>query len=214
MKRLGAWTARIALTLALAALAPRGATALTLADLAGGASFSTGGLTFSDFDVTVTGDLSMDLGDYAVQVLGDGFRLAGPLSVVLGDSGTLLISYAVDAAGSVIDGASVLAPGTTIGSGAQAWVGESLLGPGNTPLGSLFAYSITGVGSQPSDATGFGPVDHVEVGKTIHVGGGMFAALPLIDERFAVVPEPLTLLLVGTGLLGLVIAGRRRTALA
>ena len=106
------------------------ASALTLADLDGGASFSVGPLTFANFDATVAGDISLDLADYPVQLLADGFRLSGPLSVLLGDAGTLLLSYTVTAADPILVGASLFAAGTTIGEGAQAWVGESLLGAG------------------------------------------------------------------------------------
>ena len=201
------------LALALAALGPRGAGALTLADLDGGGSFAAGPLTFSGFDVVVAGDLSADLTDYAVQVLGDGFRVAGPLSAVLGDFGTMLISYEVSAAAPIIDGASLLAPGATIDPGAQAWAMEALLDPAFAVLGTLFAFDIEGVGADPDDATGFAPVSGVSVTKAIQVGGGTFAALPFVEQRFSVVPEPVTQLLLAGGLAGLAIAGRRREAL-
>ena len=140
-----------ALGLAAAIASAGGASALTLADLDGGASFSVGALSFANFEATVAGDLSLDLADYPVQLLSDGFRLSGPLSVLLGDAGTLLLSYEVTAADPILVGASLLATGTTIGAGAQTWVGESLLGPANEALGSLFVYDIEGVGSDASD---------------------------------------------------------------
>lgn len=199
-----------ALACALAA-APAGA--LTLAALDGGASFGAGPLTFSDFEVTVVGDLSLDLEDYAVQPLPDGFRIAGPLSAVLGDSGTLLLSYVVSAPGPILVGASLLAPGTALGDGAQAWVGESLLDAASLPLASLFVYEVVGVGSEPSDSAGFAATSLVQVAKTVHVEGGLFAALPVIDQRFVFVPEPLTLALLTLGLGGLALWGRRHETL-
>ena len=189
----------------------RGARALTLADLAGGASFSAGLLSFDDFEVTVAGALSAQLDDYAVQVLGDGFRLAGPLSVLGGDSGTLLVSYRVTAPADLIDGAALFAGAVAIGAGSQAWVGESLLS-GPDVLGSLFVFDIAGVGSTPADAVDFAPVSHVEVAKSVHLGSGSFAALTVVDQRFLVAPEPLTLLLLVVGLLGLAASGRQRSA--
>lgn len=199
-----------ALVLAFTAIVPRGAGALTLADLDAGGSFSAGSLTFDDFDVVIAGDLSVDLTDYAVQVLADGFRISGLISAILGGSGTLLVSYEVSALSPIISGASLLAPGATVGTGAQALVVESLLGPGSEVLGELFVFDVEGVGADPDDSAGFTPVSSVSVAKTVVVGGGMLAAIPMLEQRFLAVPEPLPLILIGSGLAGLAIAGRRR----
>jgi hypothetical protein len=198
-----------ALGVLLAAYAPPGARALTLADLAGGGGFSAGALSFADFQVSIAGDLSPDLTDYAVQVLADGFRLTGPLSALLGGTGTLLLSYDVTAAGPVIDGASLFAPGTTIGAGALTWVGESVFAPGDVPIASLFVFDIEGVGSDPSDAASFAPQSAISVAKSVQVGGGSFAVIPVLDQRFSLVPEPWSLLMVSSGLLGLALWSQR-----
>ncbi len=203
----------IAVAIALAAGWPRDGTALTLADLDAGGSFVANGLTFSDFDVSVAGDLSSDLSDYPVQVLSNGFRLSGPLSAVLGEAGTVLISYVVTAPAAWINGASLLAPGIAIGDGSQAWASDTITGPGGL-LASLFAYNIAGVGASPHDMASFSPVEKLEVAKVVDVEAGMFAALPLVDERFSAVPEPLPVGLVTLGLAGLALAGRRRDAAA
>jgi PEP-CTERM motif-containing protein len=192
-----------ALGLAATVASARVASALTLADLDGGAGFTIGSLTFSDFDATATGDISLDLADYPVQLLADGFRLSGPLSVLLGDTGTLLLSYTVSAADPILTGASLFAAGVAIDPGAQAWVGESLLGPGNAVLGSLFVYAIDGVGTSPGDAASFAPVAQIAVAKTVNLASGTFAAIPVIDQRFVFVPEPIAMWLLTLGLVGL-----------
>jgi hypothetical protein len=203
--------AAAALFLAFAAFAPRGAGALTLADLAAGGSFSAGSLVFDDFDVVLAGDLPVDLSDYAVQLLADGFRIVGPISAILGGSGTLLVSYEVSAPSPIIGGASLLAPGATVGTGAQALVVESLLGPASEVLGSLFVFDVEGVGADPDDSAGFVPVASVSVAKAVMISGGMLAAIPMLEQRFLTVAEPLPLMLLGGGLAGLAVAGRRRT---
>jgi hypothetical protein len=185
------------------------ARALTLADLDAGTDFSVGPLTFSDFDVIVVGDVSLDLADYPVQALSDGFRISGPLSVLFGETATLLISYDVSATDPVIAGASLFAAGMTIGAGSQAWVGESLLDAANVPLLSLFVFDVVGVGSDPFEDGGFAPASLVHVAKTVSLESGTFAALSLIDQRFLVVPEPLPLALFTLGLAGLSFWGRR-----
>jgi hypothetical protein len=192
-----------ALGLAAVLATANAASALTLADLDGGASFSVAGLTFSNFEATVTGDLISDLAQYPVQPLADGFLLSGPLLVAGGGSGTLLLSYQVTAMAPILVGASLSAAGLTIGAGALAVVGESLFGPASEFLGSLVAYDIAGVGSDPSDSVPFGPVPQISVAKTVNLGGGAFAMVPVIDQRFQFIPEPVSMMLLTLGLVGL-----------
>jgi hypothetical protein len=196
------------LALLVAAQAPA-ARALTLADLAAGGSFGAGALTFANFAVSVSGDLSADLADYPVQVLADGFRLSGPLSALLGDAGTLLLSYTVTAPDPIVVGASLLAPASTIGAGSQAWVGESLLDAASLPVASLFVFDVEGVGASAFDAAPFAPTAALQIAKAVHVGSGLFSAITLVEQRFLVVPEPLTLVLLTLGLGGLALWGRR-----
>jgi hypothetical protein len=206
------WVFVLALATGFAVATPGHACALTLADLDGGDSFAVGGLTFSDFDVTLAGDLNLDLGQYPVQLLPDGFRITGPLSVLLGEEGTLLISYVVEAAGDVIDGASLFSPLVAVGTGSAALVSESLLESGGGPLGTLLALSVDGGGPPVLfDGAGFAPVSSIEVVKVVSLVSGIFSSAPHVDQRFSVVPEPLALLMVGGGLAGLGFSGRRRT---
>jgi hypothetical protein len=70
-------------------------------------------------------------------------------------------------------------------------------------LGSLFVYDVEGVGSSASDGVAFGAVPGLSVAKTVGLGSGMFAAIPVIDQRFAFIPEPVTMWLLTLGLVGL-----------
>jgi hypothetical protein len=203
----------IALAIALAAGVPQAARALTLADLDAGGSFSVGALTFSDFDVLVAGDLSTDLSDYPVQLLADGFRLAGPLSVMFGEEATVLISYAVEAAAG-IDSASLFAPLVAAGTDSGALVSDSLLDENSDPLATLLALNVFGDGSDFSDAAGFAATTKLQVVKVISLTSGVIAAVPHVDQRFSVVPEPLTLAMLASGLTGLAVSGRRRAMVA
>ena len=41
---------------------------------------------------------------------------------------------------------------------------------------------------------------------------GTFAAIPFADQHFVVVAEPVTFFLLGAGMMGLLVGGRRREA--
>lgn len=211
-----AWLGSIAVAIALTVATPSSACALTLADLDAGASFDVGSLTFSDFEVSVAGDLSLELADYPVQLLADGFRLTGPLSVLLGEEGTLLVSYVVEAtAGAVIDGAAVFSPLVAVGGGSAGLVSDSLFDDDGDPLGTLLALAVAGGGAPVlGDSVGFAGTTLVEVAKVISLSSGIFASAPHADQRFFVVPEPITLAMVSGGLAGLAVAGRRRAMVA
>lgn len=194
----------------LSAGAPRDAEGLTLESLVSGGIITTGVLTFSNFDVAIGGDFPESLDDYTVQVLDGGFRLSGPLSALLGASGTLLLSYDVSSSDpGGITGARLFADALVVGDGAQAYVADSLFAPDDTPLGSLFVFAATGAGSDALDTLGIAGASALHVVKSVNVRAGTFAAIPFVDQQFLSVPEPLPLLMMLGGLTGLARAGRR-----
>jgi hypothetical protein len=197
----------------------------TLQELIDGGGFTTiSGLTFGDFDATIAGDLALAVtsDDLLLTVLTDGFALTGPLSTADGEIGDVLLSFGVFAVSVAtgINGASLLALGVADGNGAQAAVDELLLGlPGSHVLGVLSTF-VTGATAEDgifADAIQFAPQLSIRVRKDIVldsflIGGGPggSARISFIEQRFTVVPEPGTLALLGIGLTGVGIFGRRR----
>jgi len=132
------------------------------------------------------------------------------VSATLGQAGTLLLSYDVTTAASGIVGASLSSSGFAVGTDSQALVTESLAGPGNTPVGTLVVYDVAGVGTIPFSSMTFGPVSELSIAETLQVKSGAFAAVPLVDQHFLTVPEPMTFVLFSSGTIGLLVSGRRR----
>jgi hypothetical protein len=200
------------------------ASALTLADLDLGltTSFTSldGSLEFSEFqDITAGGGLNSNLANYTVVQLDGGFRIVGPIAVAGGDTGALSLSYKVSAVlpAQLMDGAYVFFNGAAFGDDAFADLTSNLLGsmggsaiPGDGVLNLL----VTGDGTKIKvDSSIFDPileffVDDVVV--RVDSAGALAATVSAVDQRFSLVPEPTTGLMLGLGLFGLAAVGRRR----
>jgi hypothetical protein len=189
--------------------------ALTIQDLVDGATFTTAnGLSFGDFEAPTAGNLAIDLDTILVDVLEDGFALRGLPRAADGLWGEILLSYSVETISGLdeITEASLLALNVASGTGAQAAVDEFL------DSGLLAVLSTIDTGAVPGDAITFdsaifAAVSQIDVLKAIFLdsaGPGGSARISLIEQRFAVIPEPATVGLLSIGLVGLAAMGRHR----
>lgn len=185
-----------------------------------------GNFTFSDFAASVTGAISHDLNDYNVQTinsadgpgLGQGFRLTGPFIVADGNVGDMVLSYKVTATpGVAITDAHLYFNGSFNGNnvppGLAVSVNEDLFS-NNQVIGQLSVSKSSGGFGNPTDDVLFSGTSSItvlkDIGLTSYGGtGGSVAHISVVDQTFTV-PEPGTLLLGGSGLLGIALLGRKR----
>ncbi len=215
---------------AAAGLAP-GADALTLADLHGGASLSSadGGLTFSDFEITLPPLVGgapnllggLDLSLFEVEALQDEFGVRflefdGPLVAVGDQAGALMISFRVTASLElVITGVGLSLTGTAMGGGALAQIQESVVADD----GSLTMIEATRQAGGTQSPIAFGalatPSSSIEVSKSIVIdttgSSAVLAQISEFEQSFttAPIPEPGAVAVFSLGL-GLVAATSRR----
>jgi hypothetical protein len=198
---------------AVFALAVAGsAHATTLFDLANGQSLTIAGLTYSGFNITVTGSLDPNLADYKVLTLSDGFRIVGGFSAIDAEQGDMLVSYDVSAGtGPAVNDLRLAFNGFAMGPHSAATVTEDLSSGGN-PIASASVFAPSNGPSQKVATATFAPQTSFTVDKDIMLkaGDAGLATISFIDQEFSVVPEPGSLVLLGGGLAGLFAFGRKR----
>jgi hypothetical protein len=208
--RPGLLRARAALLFAaLAAAAGAPASALTLADLVAGESFTQDGVVYADFHVKVRGKgLSRDLSLYEVTPGPCGFQIGGDAATGNGGDGRLRITYDVSSTeegGVVLTSVDVFSgenPDTMVKNKRRLYEGKEL-------IGTLFAKPMPGMDHLELALDG---VSSLRVVDTIRVWGRFENGAGVTSRYFTedcLIPEPGTGLLLSAGLLGLA-AGRRR----
>jgi hypothetical protein len=188
--------------------AAKGASALSLADLVGGASVTAGnGVVYDGFTVKIKGGLSKALADYQVVATSTGFTISGDVSDESrgrkAGKGKITLTYDVTTSdpGGLLGGDLGVAPGNE-----DALVAAlKKIFDGKKKLGTL---EVKSGGTLLDDLELAGLAD-LRVKERIRLGAGFAGGT--VTSGFAAVPEPGTFALVGLGL-SAVAALRRRSA--
>jgi len=187
--------------------------------LASSFACQSGGLVFSDFDYRGTGQ---DASASAVSVIAltapdvAGFQFAGGWSVQsengVSNSEESQIGYTVQRPGGLIDTLSLSFGSVVSGTGTASATEQFCLGASisNCPQISQGSVAVTNPGSGFTDRAFFAVVENIGILDTITVTSGVngMASIGSVSNTFSS-PEPLSFVLLGTGLLGIALMRRR-----
>ena len=185
--------------------------------LVSGFSCQSGSLIFTDFDYQGTG---LAAGSVNVTPLtafdNEGFRFQGAWNVqsqnAVSTSEDSRIAYTVRHAGGTIDTLDLSFGSSVAGTGVSSVTELFCLGSGveNCPHVNQGSVAVTNPGTGFSNRAFFAGVGSVSVLKDINVTSGVHgsASIANVTDTFSS-PEPLSFVLLGTGLLGISLMRRR-----
>lgn len=182
--------------------------------MAAGFACTAGSFTFSNFSYTSSATNAVPISPSQITVTpsGDSLLLQGSWSAGVGQSLDSVITYTVvSGTGVVISGVDVSMLGFNAVEGGLISVTASALGNGT--LLALLNYAQSG-GLSTSSTAGFDPVTGAQISTTISVTGNNGQAdLTYVDNQWipaAATPEAASMLLFGSGLVGITLLWRRR----
>jgi len=187
--------------------------------LASSFSCESGSLIFSSFGYLGTGE---DANASSVSITpltaadAEGFQFAGGWSAQsqngVSNSEGSQITYTVQRPGGLIDSLSLSFGSIVTGTGTASVTEQFCLGASinNCPQVTEGSVAVTNPGSGFTDRAFFAGVESVGVSNTINVTSGVngTASISYVGNTFSA-PEPLSFVLLGTGLLGIGLMRRR-----